>query len=144
MKKLYFYFKSIFLWSIAIFLILIAVNLTYLMTMQEWENDCMIDYVNKYYPFWYNYDLWEYNHIEWYNPSLSSYVVWKTYKCMVIDDSIWTSITNTIYCGQVKIMKEIGLDQYIFYKYSDEFKTLKEKILSFKDSIKNEIKKIYT
>ena len=57
--------KIILITILGTLIILPLIVYWYNKTIWKWTTDCMIEYVNNYYPNWCNYTIyWEYRHID--------------------------------------------------------------------------------
>lgn len=123
--KFLFWVKYIATFITSVVFIILLLNIFYIVSMEENNNDCMVNYIKNDYPKWYTYIIWQQHHIEWFNSSLMQYQVGTTNWCIIQDDTLYSSFANTIYCFQTKALIDLWLDKYIFYKYSKELTAFK-------------------
>lgn len=92
MKKLLIY------WILfVIFVLSPIVWYTYNKTLWKDNTDCMINYINKYYPNWYTYYNYWYYHID--KPWLDYWEnLWPVDWCVFKTDNYRYNINNTTYC----------------------------------------------
>lgn len=81
-----------------LFVVFILSTMYYIYNKTIWKDktDCMIQYINNYYPYWSIYKIDWYSHIDkrWLNYLWNEHIVNWCY----IDDSLLSFIFNTSYC----------------------------------------------
>lgn len=97
--------RIIFIIIVAVIITILITPLIRIVTLVEWDNNCMVTYVASWEKEWVQYNIWWYNHIWSYEEYLESFIVWKADWCMMKSNRLFSDIINTIYCYEVKLIK---------------------------------------
>jgi len=92
--------KKLIICTTLIFLLLVPfIKYAHAKTLWKWVTDCMVVYIQDYYPNWCTYLINnKYPHIDWCWKGNSSMVETSKVKWCIIKDSISSFIFNTPYC----------------------------------------------
>lgn len=99
MKKI---IRLVIIWLLTSILSIFIIWLgKYIHSKTLWYNntDCMVEYINKYYPYWavYNIEKWKYHHID---KRGITYFYDKNdiYGCYIKENTFFNTIANSTYC----------------------------------------------
>ena len=96
-------------WTIILFLLFMPfLKYAHAKTLWKDTTDCMVIYINNYYPYWEEYLIdWKYPHIDkrWLNYLES---VWEIKGC-IMNNSVLSFIINTPYCYVTLFFEKVVL-----------------------------------